>query len=158
MKKLTSTLATLIVALTLSGCEQAHVDAQMEELCKQDGGMKIHETAMLPKEQFKYGAPVFFGPWSTSGTSGGGYKVVRKYEEIKVMKPSLDIITWNSANLTKTSYTVIREADNKILGTYVYYQRIGGAIMPRLGPDPSKNCPSDARESAFFGAIFLPIE
>jgi hypothetical protein len=60
MKKITLILASLIAALTLSGCEQAVVDAEMEALCKQDGGVKIYEKVVLPKDQFKkYGNPIF---------------------------------------------------------------------------------------------------
>lgn len=153
MKKITSILTSLIAAFSLSGCEQAVVDAQMEALCKRDGGMKIYEKVVLPKDQFKkYGNPIFYETWNTSG---GGYKFVSKSEKIKVARPRLDFLTWNHANLTKNTSMVIREADKKILGTLVYYQRIGGAIMPRLGPDPAKSCPSDASENQFLKVIFI---
>jgi len=152
MRLYITTLAAMIVAFTLSGCEQAVVDAEMEKLCKQDGGMKIYEKVVLPKEQFtKYGDVKFF---ETSNT-GGGYRAVWKYEPIPVKKPLLDILTWNHANLTKSTVTVIREVDNKTLGTYISYARIGGGIVPRLGPDPSKSCPPNANSVNFLRTLFV---
>ncbi|MFC7299565.1 hypothetical protein [Herminiimonas aquatilis] len=141
-KKITYVFALLSVALMLSGCEKARVDAQMEELCKQDGGMKIYEKVVLPREQFtQYGDVRFF---ETSNT-GGGYRFIKKFEQLKLKKPTLD----------KTTYTVIREIDNKVLGTYVVYLRIGGDIIPRLGPDSGKSCPSNANSVNFLRTIFV---
>jgi hypothetical protein len=125
MKKFNSVLALSAVVLTFSGCEQAHVDAQMEKLCGQDGGMKIYEKVVLPKEQFtKYGDVKFF----ETTVVGGGYRIVTKSESINVIKPIFDVFTWNRANLTKTTYTVIREADNKVIGIYIVYLRTGGVF------------------------------
>ncbi len=144
MKKFTTILVALVVAFTLSGCEQAVVDAQMEVLCKQDGGMKIYEKVVLPKDQFtKYGsAPFFFEGW---GKSGGLYQFVDEFEQIRPNKPSL----------SKFKFIVIRKTDNKILGTYVHYQRIGGDVLPRLGPDSSSNCPPKTDSDVFLKNIFV---
>lgn len=145
MKKLTKTLAILTLPFTLSGCEQAVVDAEMEKLCKQDGGMKVYETVTLPKEQFKYGVPAFLGNWNEAGKAGGGYKVTQKTELLRSKKPTLK----------KRAYAVIRDTDQKVLGTFVYYQRIGGDIMPRLGPDSFKDCPANLDENIFLKTVFV---
>ncbi len=145
MKKLTTTLTTLIFAFILSGCEQAVVDAEMEKLCKQDGGMKIYETVRLPKEQFKYGVPIFHQSWNTSG---GGYRFTAVYERLRPNKPTL----------TRYVYSIVREADSKILGTYIFYSRIGGDILWRPGPDSSRGCPKDGNENIFLNAVFVKPE
>lgn len=143
MKKLTTILTTLILALTLSGCEQAVVDAEMEKLCKQDGGMKIYEKVVLPKDQFtQYGDVKFFETWNTSG---GGYRFIAVHERLRPNKPTL----------TRYTYSVVREFDAKALGIYVVYSRIGGDIMWRPGPDSSKSCPANANSTNFLRMIFV---
>lgn len=130
VKKVTFIAVLTCGLISLSGCEKARVDAELERLCKQDGGLKIYETVALPADQLKpNGSPVFFTTWNRSN---GGYKFISKFEEIKKIKPTLD----------KTTYMVIRESDNKILATSIVYLRIGGDILPRLGPDSFKQCPA----------------
>lgn len=141
-QKITHVFVLLTVALMLSGCEQARVDAQMEELCKRDGGIKIYEKISLPKEDFDQGGvPTLFNGWNQTQS---GYMFVSKFEEIKSSKPTL----------SKTTASIIRERDGKALGTYIYYTRIGGLILT-LGSDPARNCPSNARESIFLKTIFV---
>ena len=139
-------LVTLILAVVASGCMQEVVDAEMAKLCKEDGGMKIYETVTLQKDQFKDGAPTILGDWRGDGSkAGGGYTVSQKFNNLRSGNPSL----------TKLTYTVIRDSNQKILGTFVYYSRIGGALMPRLGPDPAKACPKHPNENTFVNAVFL---
>ena len=136
-------LIAVVTVVLLSGCEQERIDAQMQELCDKDGGMKIYETVLLPKEEFTvYGDVKFF---RTYNTSGGGYRFTSQKEVLRATKPTL----------AKTTYKVIREVDNKVLGTYVSYIRIGGAIMPRLGPDPAKQCPANTNDIEFLRRLFL---
>lgn len=157
-------LITMMTVISLSGCEQAVVDAEMEKLCQQDGGMKIYETVTLPKEQFtQYGDPIFNGSYDASKngyqfiSKDKEYRFFYKNETIPVNKPKFDLITWNHANLTKITMVVIRESDNKIIGTQVSYHRIGGGIIPRLGPDPAKVCPANTNEKFFLKSIFLQM-
>ena len=145
METLIKSLVALILALTASGCMQEVVDAEMAKLCKEDGGMKIYETVTLRKDQFKDGVPAILGDWHEGGKAGGGYTVSQKIENLKSGNPSLK----------KLSYAVIRDSDHKILGTYVYYMRIGGAIMPRLGPDPAKACPKNLDDNIFLNTVFV---
>ncbi len=136
-------LILTLILISLLGCEQMRVDAQMEALCEQDGGMKIYEKVVLPKKVFKYGGnPVFYKTWNSSG---GGYRFDSKLQQIKRIKPTLD----------KVTYTVIREKDNQILGSLVMYHRIGGGIMPTLGPDPAKHCPINVDDGLFLKMIFV---
>jgi hypothetical protein len=142
VKKNISIITAIIAAITLLGCEQARVDAQMDELCKKDGGMKIYEKVVLPKDQFKYGVPIFHQTWNTSG---GGYRFIAGHERLRPSKPTL----------TRYTYSVVREADRKTLGVYIVYSRIGGDIMWRPGPDSSKTCPTEGSDNTFLNAIFV---
>ena len=134
---------TLIFVVLLGGCEKEKVDAQMENLCKEDGGITVYEVVPLPQEQFfSPRRPIFFKTWNESG---GGYRFVRLGEQIKEDKPSL----------RKNTFLIIRESDNKILGTFVTYLRTGGGILPRLGPDPTKRCPSGIGEGDLLSRVFV---
>jgi len=141
-------ISTLIFsAVFMSGCEQMRVDAQMEELCKKDGGGEIYEKIFLPQEMFtKNGDPNFLGKWDANGRYGNGYRITLNVNKIHEGKPTL----------TKYRYQVVRDSDRKILGVYVWYQRIGGDFFPRLGPDSSRTCPKNASEVLFLRKIFIP--
>ena len=136
-------LIWLVAAPLLFGCEQARVDALMEELCQKDGGMKVYEKVELPEDQFnEHGEPTFYETWNKTS---GGYRFVWDSERIKSDKPTLN----------RYEYSVVRERDKKLLGTYVVYLRIGGGLMWVPGPDPSKLCPSEPGSVAFLKNIFV---
>jgi hypothetical protein len=108
--------------------------------------MNIYERVTLPKDQFtKYGDVSFLKHWDMSGTAGGGYRVITAYQRLKPNNPTL----------TRYSASVIRERDNKVLGKSVYYSRIGGDILPRLGPDSARSCPPRTSEIGLIRSIFL---
>lgn len=133
----------LTVAVTLSGCEKTRTDERMYELCSRDGGIKIVESVTLPQEQFKKaGNPIFYETWNTVSA---GYRFVSSYDSLKNDKPTL----------TRYEYAVVREADNKILGTSVEYIRIGGDSVWRPGPDSSNICPINSNSNDLLKKVFL---
>lgn len=126
----------------LVGCAQERVDLQMEILCERDGGIKIYERNPLPDSQLdRDGNPAFFPTWNESGN---GFRFIGSHERIKTGNPSL----------SKFIFEVIRESDNKILGRYITYLRIGGAVLPRLGPDPAKRCPAELDSNQLLNMVF----
>ncbi len=138
------TFALILSPLAWTSYERMRIDAQMETLCKKDGGMKIYEQVLLPKDQFtKYGDLVFHKTWNKPG---GGYQFISKFEQLKLDKPTLN----------KTTYMIVRETDLRVLGTYTTYYSTRG-IMPRLGPDPVKRCPEDISDGDFLKSVFIPI-
>lgn len=133
----------LLLIFIWKGWEISRVDAHLAELCKKDGGTKIYERVVLPKDQFtKYGDPAFHQGWNKSSD---GYQFIFKYDELKENNPML----------LRLAYSIVRESDQKVLGTHVVYVRKGGGIMWRPGPDPSKSCPPNANEVLFVRSIFL---
>ena len=40
------------VLLALSACGDWELHRKMEEMCKNDGGIKVHETVILPASEF----------------------------------------------------------------------------------------------------------
>ena len=133
----------ILSIVVLTSCEQAKVDAQMEELCKKDGGMQVYQKVAFPSDHFtEYGDIKFFETWNTSK---GGYRFKSSHENLKSNKPTL----------TRRTYSVVRESDSRILGVYVVYSRIGGDIIWRPGPDSSKSCPADANSTIFLRTIFV---
>lgn len=136
-------LRWLSIVPFLFGCEQARVDALMEELCQKDGGMKIYEKVLLPENQIrKTGEPILFETWNRSS---GGYKFTSSHEILKADKPTL----------TRYTYSVVRDDDKKMLGEFVTYLRIGGGLIWRPGPDPFKRCPTGTNDIEFVKKIFV---
>lgn len=142
-RKIKFALLCIAVMVTITGCEKQRVDAQMEELCKKDGGVNVYERILLSEAELeKKGLPIFFNSWNKPG---GGYRFISEYKRLKSNKPTL----------TRYKYSVIREADNKVLGEYIVYIRIGGDIIWRLGPDSSKACPLNGGDISFLNSIFV---
>jgi hypothetical protein len=54
------------------------------------------------------------------------------------------------------SLSVIRERDEQLLGSLVMYHRIGGGLLPTLGPDPAKHCPLNVYDNQFLRTVFVP--
>lgn len=42
----------LAVALLLAGCHSAEIERRMEALCRQDGGVRVYESVVLPASYF----------------------------------------------------------------------------------------------------------
>ncbi|MBS1186625.1 MAG: hypothetical protein H6R04_643 [Burkholderiaceae bacterium] len=141
-RKMLSGLGLSLAALMLVGCEQMNVDEQVAALCRQDGGIKVHEKVLLPREQLSpHGDPKFFKSWNEES---GDYLFLAKNEKIKTSSPTID----------KTTYTIVRESDGKTLGTYVSYLRRGGDILPRLGPESARACPQYTSDRLFVRTVF----
>jgi len=135
--------ALIFAVVFIGGCEQMRVDAQMEELCKKDGGIRVYEKVILPGDKFnENGGLIFFKTWNKSGD---GYKFLRTHDSIKSDKPSID----------KNTFTIIRESDNRVLGVFVTYLRTGGGVLPRLGPDPTRRCPMGIYDDHFLNSVFV---
>jgi hypothetical protein len=121
----------------MSGCEKFVLDQQMEELCKEDGGVKIYETVSLPPEMFdQWGDP--FPGWrerSLEDRLGPDYKYIVETSYLKSGDPQR-----GEGRLDKTVTKIVRRSDHKLLGTAISYGRSGGDYIAYANPS-SRSCP-----------------
>ena len=106
--------------------EKDHLNAQMAELCKKNGGVKIYETVKLPPEMFdEYGMLRNRKSVKENGHYvsyfGSDYALVEEVLIIKNGDP-----TKGQGLLLRGHNFIRRVSSNKILGEAVQYGRAGG--------------------------------
>lgn len=132
--------AIAIAGFSLSGCEKAALDRQVEELCKKDGGVKVYETVMLPPEMFdQWGDP--FPGWQGRKPEerlGPDYRYITETIYLKQGDPNQLL---SEGVLRRYSEKIIRVSDSKLMGESIVYGRTGGeAIL--LGHPSGTMCPT----------------
>ena len=134
-----------ISLFTLAGCERWALDRQMEELCKKDGGVKVHEKATLPAAYFEHDGRLKVSQSMAYGEDArflrvgdDDYRILTKtvYVSGKDADPAK-----GEGSLTRVQVTVYRWKDKRLLGESVEYWRGGGDGFT-FGFQPSSNvCP-----------------
>lgn len=159
MRSLTSTSLLLSLAM-LSGCEASRLDQQMEELCKKDGGVTVHQTVTLPPTRFDTtgrlvtGAPQKHGRAMLTQTIGSDYLIEHKEDVIKAGNPFSGVIS--EGRLLRHITTVRRIADDKEMGVEITYGRTGGDIT--LGHPSQHFCPRPKPNPGVVHAVFIKGE
>ena len=142
------------ILVLMSGCEKFALDRQMEELCKKDGGVKIYETVSLPPEMFdQWGDP--FPGWrgrKLEDRLGSDYRYVYEVIYLKQGNP-----IEGQGRLDRTSASIFRSSDNKLLGEAISYGRSGGDFIAYDHPS-SKSCPAPQSESDVIRGVFVHKE
>ena len=132
----------IVLYLLFWPSEKDHLNAQMAELCKKDGGVKIYETVKLPAEMFN--------EW------GGlkNKKFIRKDNkdlmligsDYILIEVSVDIkkgdIQKDEGVLSRTRSEVRRTINNMLLAEAVEYRRAGGDRW-NAGMPSADSCPID---------------
>lgn len=132
----------LIVASGMSGCEKARLDDEVRRLCAIDGGVKIYEKIVLPKDKFdKYG--VFSIPRLSESNTESDYFFTYDVKYYVHGNPEM----W------RDHFQVIRRSDSKLLGEAISYSRRGGDL-PGPWQSSSFSCPSDSDISSLKKKIF----
>lgn len=122
-----SVLAVFVLWLIFWPSEKDHLNAQMAELCKKDGGVKIYETVKLPAEMFDDLGNLKAGKnLSKDGRDvtqfAGAYEL---YSEPVLVIKSGDSLKGES-NLARLHTKLVRISDGKDLAETVNYYRSGG--------------------------------
>lgn len=150
MRRTTFILITAAMAVSLSGCAEWIVDAELEKLCKSEGGIKVFEKVELDANQFRPdGYPIFLES-STAGLEyenqlGPAYRLIFHSSEI-------DKILW--VKLIRSSESVIRVSDGKVLGQLQVFSRYGGGVP--LSEGAGKICPEPPFGLSYIKSIFIP--
>ncbi len=139
----------LLLMVNISGCAEWFIDAELEELCKSEGGVKVFETVKLTADQFRPdGYPVFLMPIGGAVTYerrlGSAYRLVSESSEVRRL-------LW--VRLVRSSESVIRESDGKVLGQLVVFSRFGGGVP--LSEGAGHICPKPPFGINFIKSIFV---
>lgn len=138
-----SVFIVVVIAFTVLGWGKKYAaDEQMQELCANDGGVKIYETVTVPKNQFdKWGMPRGKN-WDGShfpSTLDPEYHYSRTTEFLRrgdTLKGEVE--------MSRSVQRMRRLSDGKLLAESIIYGRSGGdhLINRILGGHPSgKLCP-----------------
>ncbi len=137
MTRVRRLIAMTLATVLLAGCEKYALDRQMEELCKKDGGIRVHETVKLPASMFNQDGDPFPGSRAQAIDErlGAAYRFVDEITYLKRGEPMK-----GEGQLDKSRKLILRKSDNKILGESISYGRSGGDFIA-FGHFTSKSCP-----------------
>ena len=124
------------------------IDAELERLCKAEGGVKVFESVKLPADQFRPdGYPAFFREkvWGVLSQDWLMPNYRLKFSQGVVKK-----IFW--VTLSRDSVTVERVTDSKVMGQVVIYHRSGGGV---ISEGDGKRCPNEGSNVDLVKAVFI---
>ena len=128
-----------------AGGKKFYWDAKVRELCAKDGGVKVHETVVLPPEMFnRWGQPNFYRP--TQGENALGLEYIFKWD--------LKYLQKGNPSLQRSHTQVFRRFDNKLLGEAIDYSR-GGGDLPGPWQPSSFTCPDGVGHIILLTNIFV---
>jgi hypothetical protein len=128
----------MVLLLPLAGCttpSQWIADAQVDELCAKDGGIKVYETVTLPKERFNEWGQ-FPVPSERYAKPTDEYYMVEKTTYIQGHSNGYD----GNLVVYQNHYWIYRKKDQKLLGEDISYARLGGDL-PLPAHSSSYRCP-----------------
>lgn len=152
--KLTLIVAAVLLA-ALAGCStsaQRRIDARLEALCAEDGGVTIYETVSLPPASFKESGLVnFYG--SGRGEYMLGEQFIYKDKHLYLLTGATAEGNRN-ATLTRYEIQVLRRSDGKLLAKSVSYLRVGGDF-DHPGQPSWKSCSLEPPEISMLKKLFV---
>jgi hypothetical protein len=118
--------------LSISACQKATLDNEVDRLCIKDGGITVHEVVIVPDNQFtKYGErPVF------------EKRLAKPADEFYYVSEVLELKSGNPS-LSRNHHKIVRRSDQKVVGEGVSYLRRGGDV-PGPWHESSHLCPAEA--------------
>lgn len=97
-------------------------DKLVDELCAKDGGVKVYETVILPKERFNEWGQFFVPGKSVMKPSDEFYRAW----EITNIQGSYESTNIGTLSIIKSHFLLYRSKDVKLLGESISYGRRGG--------------------------------
>jgi hypothetical protein len=126
----------LVTVAGLIGCAEHEIDAEMERLCREDGGTRVFISVPLAVDQFdKYGQPNFYHVREgiqPEDNLGRDYRLDFQFVEIKRIRNVI---------LSKSTTKIFRRSDDALLGQSVRYSSGGGLDRIPLSEGPRSECP-----------------
>jgi hypothetical protein len=123
--------------------EKDHLNAQMAELCKKDGGVKIYEKVKLPLEMFSSGGVL----------KESNYRKLNDHESVTQLADIYELHLYitkikkgdpfkGEGNLERDYTKIVRITDKKLIAESVFYSR-GGGDRWFAGMPSSTVCPEN---------------
>lgn len=119
-------LGLIVLYLLFWPSEKDHLNAQMAEMCRKDGGVKIYETVKLPSDAFNQ-----WGGLKTPKNLKRGNDYVVQITDVFEMSTEVQVI--KDGNLQKGEGRLDRQhrklldtRTNTLLAEGVFYNRAGG--------------------------------
>jgi hypothetical protein len=141
----------MVLLLPLTGCttpSQWIADAQVDELCTKDGGIKVYETVTLPKERFNEWGQ--FTDIAFSKDEKSNYEYYRVGEDKFIQPYTSGHI--GGLSIKQYHYWIYRRSDHKLLGESIVYSRGGGDVFMIDAPS-GYTCPD--KKVSIESQIFL---
>jgi len=140
-------LAWLGGSFWLGGGRVVYYDAQVDRMCREDGGVTVYENVDLPSDEFDRYAR---RNWSLPSKSGA------KEVDLYVAEYTTHFYRHEDPRVSRTEYKIIRRSDEKILGTHTSYGRGGGDLV---GPwhGSSYRCPKIGSLPALEPSVFRKL-
>lgn len=129
-------LTVIPAAIALAGCiptpAQYRLNREVDRLCAKDGGVQVYEQVVLPRDRFDAnGKLIPFG-------SGPNPELLnpKEYE----YRPVYKVLNPGAPTLVMQRFQTVRRSDNKVLGEYVQYVRVGGGFPGEAFPGNAYGC------------------
>jgi hypothetical protein len=127
-------IVLIIFGVTGTELNKAYWDSRVSKMCAEEGGISIYESVRFSEEEFiRYGGDdgVITVPDERSARSAD-FPFAISRNEIQINESFPRVI--------KRETSVYRKQDNKLLGAYIRFSRIGGDFPTGLAADSSFSC------------------
>lgn len=157
-------LVLFLLGQLLCGCvtmTQIRLDAEVDRRCREDGGLKVYETAPLPPKMFNEHGYV------TVPSRFEGDLYIKDLGPDYIWKDKTRFLhggyEWesygkviSSPSLSRYHYQIFRRADGKLLGEMIGYSRYGGdPFWARFtGVESSHRCPQSGYDGPLLNGVF----
>lgn len=137
-------LLWLGISFWYGGGRKVYYDAEVNRLCRVDGGVKVYETVKLPAEKYDaFARSNWIFPDKSRAKPADDYYIETERHYFKTGNPEV----------RRSHDKIIRRSDGKILGEFVYYARRGGD-MPGPWHESAFGCPDPQTLPNFENSIF----
>ena len=123
-----------IVVVGIGGCEarKAYYDWQVRKMCEKDGGVTVIEHVTISQEEYRrLGGAMGAIPIHDRSSA--------KTDEPYFTETKTNYLKASNPEIRREEVVFIRRADEKVLGRFVYYARVGGDF-PSWAHPSSKGC------------------
>jgi len=143
-------IAGLVAAVIFYEGRKAYWDAQVKEMCENDGGIRVYERVAISRADYE-----------RLGGRNGMIPIPHEKNAAKdypfVSSGTGQIINESNPRVYRTESNYLRRSDRKLIATSVQYSRVGGDFPLRFAHHSTYACP-DAKTAAAEEKSIFSIE